>query len=149
MSAAIPLVVFADTREQTIPPFPEGVTVERVTMAEADYTTPLLQGIAAIERKSLLDFASSITHGRERLDDELRRLIPYRWKCIVVEGDLGTLYRESAVHPHSVIGSIASFYARRDCPTLFVLNPAGAARLIAGLLRRWEERLTAEQEGAK
>jgi ERCC4-type nuclease len=147
-TSADPFIIYCDTREQMPPPFPDGVTLERVTMAEADYTTHLLQGIAAIERKSLSDFANSITRDRERFDDELRRLVPYRFKCICVEGDLGTLYRESAVHPHSVIGSIASFYARRDCPTLFVLNAAGAGRLIAGLLRRWEERLTAEREGA-
>jgi ERCC4-type nuclease len=144
-----PLVVLVDTREQTPPPFPEGVTIERASMGEADYTSPALQAIAAIERKSLVDFANSISHQRERLDDELRRLVPYRFKCIVVEGELSQLYRVTSMHRHSILGSIASFYARRDCPTLFVGNPAGAGRLIAGLLRRCEERVLAERaEGA-
>jgi ERCC4-type nuclease len=144
-ASAPAFVVLVDTREQTIPPFPEGVTIERASMGEADYTSVALQGIAAIERKSLVDFASSISHQRERFDDVLRRLVPYRFKCIIVEGELSQLYRVTSMHPHSILGSIASFLARRDCPTLFVGNPAGAGRLIAGLLRRWEERVHAER----
>jgi ERCC4-type nuclease len=145
MTAVVPFTIFCDTREQTPPPFPDGVVLERWTLSEGDYTSPALQGVAAIERKSLGDFASSISRERERLDDELRRFVPYRFKCIVVEGDLSQLYRVTSIHPNSILGSIASFYARRDCPTLFVSNPAGAGRLIAGLLRRWQERLEAEQ----
>jgi ERCC4-type nuclease len=145
-TAPQPLTILVDTREQLIPPFPAGVLVERVTMDAGDYTTPGLQGIAVIERKSVSDFAQSITHSRERFDDEVRRLVGYRWRCIVVEGDLSTVYRESRVHPHSVLGSIASFFARADLATLFAVSASGAGRLIAGILRRWEERLQAEKE---
>jgi len=113
-------------------------------MAEGDYTTEMLQGIAVIERKSISDFASSITHGRERFDDEVRRLMAYRWRAIVVEGEIGEVWRNHAVHPHSVIGSVASFFARADLPCLFAGTPAAGGRLIAGILRRWEERLIAE-----
>ena len=141
---APPLVVLADTREQAIPPFPAGVVVERATLAEADYTTPTLIEVARIERKSVADFASTLSRGRERFDREIQRLQPYRWKCIVVEGDLSHVYRASAIHPHSVIGSIASLFARWEVPTLFIANEAGCGRLIAGLLRRWEERLASE-----
>jgi DNA excision repair protein ERCC-4 len=139
-----PFIILADTREQCVPPFPEGVVIERVTMSEADYTTAALQGVAVIERKSISDFASSITHDRERFDDEVRRLLPYRWRCVVVEGEIGEVWRSSAVHAHAVIGSVASFYARFDLPCLFAGTPAGAGRLIAGILRRWEERLASE-----
>jgi ERCC4-type nuclease len=142
--APTPFVIICDTREQTPPPFPDGVVLERRTLHEADYTTPALADVARVERKSVSDFASTITHGRDRFDREIERLRPYRWKAIVVEGDLSEVYRASLVHPHSVLGSIASFFARHDCPTLFAANPAGAGRLIAGLLRRWEERLHAE-----
>jgi DNA excision repair protein ERCC-4 len=138
------LTILVDTREQTPPPFPDGVRLERATLSEGDYTGHWCQGIAVIERKSLNDFASSITHERERFEDMLRRLSGYRWKCIVVEGELSDVYRERCIHPHSVLGSIASFQARYDCATLFAVNAAGAGRLIAGLIRRWEERLAAE-----
>ncbi len=143
-----PFVVLCDTREQTPIEPPAGVVLERVTMSEGDYTTPLLQGIAAIERKSVSDFASSISHGRERLDDEVRRLLAYRWRAIVIEGEIGEVWRTSAVHPHSVLGSVASFFARSDLPCLFAGTRPAAARLICGILRRWEERLAAESSGA-
>jgi hypothetical protein len=34
--------------------------------------------------------------------------------------------------------------ARWDCPVLFAVNPVSAGRLMAGLLKRWEERLAGE-----
>jgi DNA excision repair protein ERCC-4 len=141
------IVIICDTREQRPPPFPDGITLERATLHEGDYTTPALRAIGIIERKSVGDFAATITHGRDRFDREIERLRSYRWKAIVVEGELGQVYRDSQVHPHSVIGSIASFYARADLPTLFAANPAGAGRLIAGILRRWEERVADEARG--
>jgi ERCC4-type nuclease len=143
-AAPVPMIVLCDSREQRPPPFPEGIVLERATLGEGDYSTPTLRDVAVIERKSVGDFASTITHGRARFDRELVRLGGYRWKAIVVEGELGEVYRSSAVHPHSVIGSIASFFARADVATLFIGNPAGAGRLIAGILRRWEERVASE-----
>jgi hypothetical protein len=59
------------------------------------------------------------------------------------------VYRVSAAHPHSVLGSIASFFARSDCPCLFAVNAHGAGRLISGILRRWEERVAAEAGAAR
>jgi ERCC4-type nuclease len=144
-SEAPPFVILADTREQAIPPFPEGVVIERATLGEADYTTPALRTVAVIERKSVTDFASTLSWGRERFDREVQRLQPYRWRCIVVEGDLTEVYRVSAMHPHSVIGSVASLYARWEVPTIFAGNAAGAGRLMAGLLRRWTERIQGDR----
>jgi ERCC4-type nuclease len=139
-----PFVVYCDSREQCPPPFPEGVVLERVTMSEADYTSPGCEGVGVIERKGS-DFLSSLTHDRERFEDELRRLQGYRWRCLVVENDLTAIFRLSATHPHSIIGSVASLYARWDCPVLFAGNASGAGRLIAGILRRWCERLERER----
>lgn len=144
-SSTEPFVVLADTREQMIPPFPDGVVVERRMLKEGDYSTPLLVDVARIERKSPTDFASTITWGRERFDREVQRLQALRWKAVVVEGELHDVYRASAVHPNAVIGTIASLFARWEVPVLFALNPAGAGRLMAGLLKRWDERLAAER----
>jgi hypothetical protein len=79
-SRAAPFIVLADTPEQTIPPFPPGIVIERRMMKEADYTTPALFDVARIERKSVSDFASTITWGRERFDHEVQRLHALRWK---------------------------------------------------------------------
>jgi len=162
MAATSPLIILVDTREQLIPPFPEGVVVEMTTLHEGDYTTRALDGIAVVERKSESDFTSSLTWGRERFERELERLRTYRWKAIVIEGDLGRLIerwqtdavhagrpkRGHGMHPYALVGSIASLLARWDCPALFVGSSVVSGRLIAGLLRRWQERLETENEKA-
>ena len=138
------MTVLVDTREQCVPPFPPGVTLERRMLKEGDYSTPLLADVARIERKSVCDFASTLSWGRQRFERELDRLRALRWKCVVVEGEITQVYRVSAMHPHSVLGSIASLTARWDCPVLFVGNEAACGRVMAGLLRRWEERYLAD-----
>lgn len=140
------LRIIEDTRCQASLPWPAGVEIERRKLDEADYSTPSLLGIAAIELKRD-DFAAAVGAERERFDREIERLRPYRWKAIVVAEDLINVYRGTMVHPHAVIGSIASWYARHDVPTLFVSNDTTAARLICGLLRRWQERIEAEMAG--
>jgi len=144
MSAAA-LRILVDSREQRPPPFPDGVILERWTLSEGDYTTEALQAIGVIERKSGGDFVSSITHDRDRFEDELRRLQGYRWRCVIVEDDLTAVYRLSQTHPNSILGSVSSLYARWDCPVLFAGNPAGAGRLICGILRRWQGRVETER----
>jgi DNA excision repair protein ERCC-4 len=136
---APPLTVLYDTREQCVPEFPAGVILERATMATGDYTTPGLRTIAAIERKSVGDFASTITWGRERFDREVVRFQPIRFKCVVVEGDIGDAWRVCQVHPHAVIGTVASLFARYQLPVLFAGTAVAAGRLMAGLLSRWEQ----------
>ena len=132
-----------DTREQRPPPLPPGVAVERATLSEGDWTSTLVQGIGVIERKSVPDFAASII-GCERFDDEVRRLLPYRWKVVLVEGSLADVYRARDLRPNAVLGKIASLLARSDLPCVFVESPAACGRMIAGLLSRWEQRLAAE-----
>lgn len=145
MKVAPVLKILIDSRERSVPPWPPGVITQVATLETADYTTEICQGIGVIERKSIGDWASSITHDRERFDDELRRLLAYRFKCIVVEGEITETYRVSAVHPNAVLGACASFFARSDCPVLFAGNAVGAGRLICGILARWDRRLTAEK----
>jgi DNA excision repair protein ERCC-4 len=139
-AAPAPFVILCDTREQQPPPIPEGCVFERHMLKEGDYSTPALKDIARIERKGVGDFASTITWGRERFDREVTRLQGCRWKVVIVEGSIDEVYRVSNVHPHAVLGTIASLLARYDVPVLFAGNPHGCGRLMAGLLRRWEER---------
>jgi ERCC4-type nuclease len=115
------------------------VVVERRTMPESDYTTETLWGIGAIELKRE-DFGAGVGSDRERLDRMIERLAPYRFKCMVVADELTAVYRKTLVHPNAILGTIASWYARHDLPVLFVGNDAAAARVICGILRRWEER---------
>lgn len=146
MKPAATFTVWVDPREKRVPPMPPGVVLEWVWQDAADYTSEKLQGIAALERKSPEDFARSITHERERLEDEVRRLRGYRFKALVVEGNIDDVCRAARVHMHAVLGTVASFLARSDLPVLFAGSPAGCGRLIAGILKRWEERLEDERQ---
>jgi ERCC4-type nuclease len=140
------LTICVDTREGNVPPFPEGVTLLRETMKTADYTSPALRTVAVVERKSVSDFCSTISFGRERFERELERMRSFRFKACVVEGDCSLVMRSSGVHPHAILGTVASMTARWDCPVLFVPNEASCGRIIAGLLARWEKRLREEAD---
>jgi ERCC4-type nuclease len=136
------LTIFCDTREQCPPPFPPGVDVERRTLAEGDYSTPALLDYARIERKSLPDLIASPTFERERFLAEIERLRRFRFRCVVVEGDMGDIVQQryrSQVLPQSIVGSCSSLFAGHGCPVLFAHNPVTAGYVIAGLLRRLED----------
>lgn len=140
--STVPLHLLVDTREQTPPPFPDGVTIERATLAEGDYTTPLLLDVARIERKSREDLSACVTRERDRFVRELERLRAYPFRCIIVEADLGDWYdgrSRSAVHPNAIAGSVCSFFARYGVATVFAHDAHTCGRMIAGLLRRLEE----------
>ena len=124
-----------------------GVTCITKTLPEADLTTEILWKIGAIEIKRD-DFGPAIGGDRERVDRMIERLRPYRFKCILVADDLTSVYRKTQVHVNANLGTIASWHARHDCPVVFCGNDAGAARVAAGLLLRWQQRIEAEKGAA-
>lgn len=130
--------ILVDTREQTPWEF-EGVyfhgemrtfPTRRATLKSGDYTLEGLESFAAIERKSLADFLSSITRGRDRFKREMERLADFRSKAIIVEQPLDDAFnaREfgSLVNPDSIAGTIASWGARYGIQFLFCRNRASA-----------------------
>jgi DNA excision repair protein ERCC-4 len=134
------LIIRIDTREQlALDCWPNGVCTERATVEIGDYTTPWLAGLAAVERKSASDFIGSLTHDRERFDRVLGRAEKLEAFAIVVEASFDEVSVASATDWRSLIGSIASFGAR-GFGTYFVGSRLASARLIAGLLSRWERR---------
>jgi len=58
--------ILVDTREQTPWSFPKTEQVERAGLTTGDYSLAGLEGLVAIERKSLEDFVSCCGKGRER-----------------------------------------------------------------------------------
>jgi ERCC4-type nuclease len=132
--------VIVDSREQNEPPWPKGITTERATLHEGDYTTPLLRGTHVIERKNPADLVASLTWERERFDRELDRLSAYDGVRIVVEASLEHCCTLTATRWEAIVGSWASF-AARNIGLDFAESPVVAGRLIAGTLRRWELRV--------
>lgn len=120
--------IIIDTREQT--PFSFGPEVETTpgTLQTGDYSLAGLEGLCAIERKSLADLVMCCGPERERFKRELQRLRAYRCRAVIVEGDLadvvGHRYR-GEMNPHAVLGSVASWQSRYETPFNFAGQHGG------------------------
>ena len=81
----------------------------------------------AVERKTVSDFMGSITAGRERFENELRRAKHLDFFAIIVEGDLNDCIH-GGMSVDSVMGTVAAFFRRRT-PIIFAGSEANAARI--------------------
>lgn len=139
------VTVVCDNREQL--PFDLApLKMIRGTLATGDYGISGLEDIAAIERKSIPDLLGVIGHGRERFDREVKRLLAYETRAIVVEGSWSSIemkqYR-SQIDPNAAMGSILGWIAM-GLPILFCGDRERAQRFTARLLfiaarRRWRQ----------
>jgi len=118
------LTIIEDTREQTpldFSAFPF-VTVERGTLKSGDYSIKGWESQFAIERKSLADLIGTITHGHERFERELQRLMSFQYAAVVVEApemDLRTGKYRSMLLPRAAVGMITAFEVRYRIPFHF------------------------------
>lgn len=125
-SSTGPATIIIDTREQEPYSFDLrlAATVRRALPA-GDYSIDGLEGIVAVERKTLDDFVSTVIHSRSRFREELRKLGEYRTACVVVEAGLSDVlqrrYRGEA-HPNAVLGSALSIILDFRLPVFFCGN---------------------------
>ena len=137
--------VLVDSREQRALRFPPelGVDCGGATLPAGDYSVRGFTHLIALERKSVADLVSTLSHGRERFENELDLLATYRWKAILIEGDQadieGHVYRSNML-PKSVLGSLRAFYWRWGVPHFWCSDPRGAAEHVAWCARRLEEK---------
>jgi DNA excision repair protein ERCC-4 len=137
-SNAGPVTIIIDTREQEGYSFDSrlAATVRRALPA-GDYSVTGLEGLVAVERKSLDDFVSTVIHNRERFQKELQKLTGYRAACIVVEaGVLDVLlgrYRGGA-HPNAVLGSALSIILDYGVPVFFCSSRQAACQFVQAYL---------------
>ena len=117
-----------------------------------DYSVCGIENRIAIERKSLADLLSSLTHGRERFERELGKAKSYDLFLVVVEcspSDVLEKRYDVDVHPAAAWESICAFSVRH-CPILFGESREYSARLAESLLRKYaREFLKAAEEIAK
>jgi DNA excision repair protein ERCC-4 len=83
-------------------------------------------------RKSVPDLvACCAASNRERFENELHRLRGFRFRRLLIAGDRTEIeagaYR-STIKPAAVLGTLAAFEVRYDCPIVFEPDPASAAR---------------------
>lgn len=148
LSALPPLHILVDTREQTPWVFNEGVTVERVTLSEGDYSLRGFTDSVRVERKSLDDLVGSITVGRERFMAECKRLKDYRRPMIVVEASIDDVIRHnyrSQTIPKSVLASVFAIFVDYGIPTHWAGSSKMAARMVEWMFRRIQDKWSIEE----
>lgn len=134
-----------DTREQ-LPLTLSPLRWERGTLTTGDYTVKGLEREIAIERKSLPDLLGCIGRDRERFDREVKRLIAYPVRALVIEATWQQLeagHWRSGVTPASALGSIFGWIAY-GLPVIMAGNPQQASKYVSRILfisarRRWME----------
>lgn len=105
-----------------------------------------LSTIVGIERKSLSDLIGCVGQERERFDREVRRLIAYPVRCLIVESTWPEIERgewRGKVTPAAAIGSLLGWIAH-GLPVVMTGNHERAGTYAARLLytaarRRWRE----------
>jgi len=121
-----PATIIVDTREQEPYSFdPRLAGAVRRALPAGDYSIEGLEGIVAVERKTLDDFVSTVIHSRSRFREELRKLGGYRAACVVVEAGLQDVLRKryrGEAHPNAVLGSALSIILDFRVPVFFCGN---------------------------
>lgn len=126
-------VIVCDTREQAPLPI-QRLPVIRAGLLTGDYSIAGLEAVFAVERKSVADLvACCAASNRERFENELHRLRGFRFRRLLVIGTRQEIeagaYR-STIRPAAVLGTLAAFEVRFDCPVVFEPDPAAAARRV-------------------
>lgn len=126
-------VIVCDTREQEPLPI-RRLPVIRAGLYTGDYSVAGLESLFAIERKSIADLVSCCAaSNRERFENELHRLRGFRFRRLLIVGERGDIERgeyRSSIRPAAVLGTLAAFEVRYDCPVVFDPDPTTAARRV-------------------
>jgi ERCC4-type nuclease len=133
-----PPTIIIDTREQEPYSFdPRLAAAVRRALPAGDYSVDGLDGIVAVERKTLDDFVSTVIHSRQRFCEELRKLAGYRAACVVVEAGIGDVlqkrYRGEA-HPNAVLGNALSIILDYRVPVFFCTSRQAACHFVQAYL---------------
>lgn len=128
--------VIIDTREQAPLPI-RRLPVIRAGLYSGDYGIAGLEDVFSIERKSVADLVGCcVNSNRERFEHELHRLRGYRFKRLLIIGqrvEVEQKHYRSAIAPASVLGTLAAFEIRYDCPVVWASTPEEGAELV----ERW------------
>lgn len=125
--------IIIDSREQTPLPIRHLPSI-RAGLYTGDYSVAGLENVFAVERKSIPDLvACCCASNRARFENELHRLRGFHFKRLLIVGTRSEIeagdYR-SQIAPAAVLGTLAAFEVRYDCPVVFEATPEAAARRV-------------------
>jgi ERCC4-type nuclease len=124
-------VVLVDTREKDPLPLrdnhPNWIQAERrETLKTGDYSIEGMEGLLALERKSLADLVACTVTYRQRFLASCARLSGFVWKAILVEatfedvkGGIARFDIPSDVHPNSICGTLDAIEAKFEIPVIY------------------------------
>jgi ERCC4-type nuclease len=124
-------VVLVDTREKDPLPLranhPNWIGSERrETLKTGDYSIEGMEGLLALERKSLADLVACTVTYRQRFLASCARLSGFVWKAILVEatfedvkGGIARFDIPSDVHPNSICGTLDAIEAKFGIPVIY------------------------------
>jgi len=139
------ITAIIDTREQ-LPLDLSPLLWMRSTLETGDYSCIGCESIIALERKSLPDLVACVGSERDRFDREIRRLLGYPTRAVVVEAhwsDLEAGQWRGKITPNQAMGSVLGWIAQ-GVPFLFCGSHEAAGKAVARLLyiaarRRYRE----------
>jgi len=149
-------IIVIDTREQNPYKFKGRLTV-RKKLDAGDYSVSGFENEIAIERKSCLDFLSSITRERDRFKKELEKLSKYRLAVLVIESSLSEILNATRpakgkkklgytvpitevkinVSSKAIISTIISIMVRYRIIFYFAENRTDAEKFVIGVLDKF------------
>lgn len=139
------LTAIIDTREQT-PLDLAPLQTEAGSLPTGDYSLKGLEHVVAIERKSLPDLLGCVGRDRERFEKEMRRLLAYPCRALVLETTKEEIKAggwRSKVTVAAVEGSLIG-WEMLGVHVEYAEDHQGASRYVAKALftvarRRWRE----------
>ena len=99
-----------------------GVRVRRGTLQTGDYSLAGLEGLVAIERKSLSDIMACMGRERRRFMAEMERARGYQAFAIVIEAswrDIASGNYRAQVRPQAALATLTAIMARYRIPVIF------------------------------
>jgi DNA excision repair protein ERCC-4 len=132
-------ILVVDTREAKGRGWEQHLTTpfKRGTIKTGDLSIAGLESQVAIERKTLNDLVTCLSHQRARFEENLRRSTGMDYYAVVIEADLSDVAEgrfHSAMSSSSAWESIAALATRYKVPFIFAGNAETAARLAQSLL---------------
>lgn len=134
--------IIVDTREQKPHKFHKSkncLGMEQKKLDFGDYTIEGLENFIIIERKQSIDeLCGNIGKNRKRFEKELERMQVCRYRFIVVEDYLSSIYRRtfSRMKPNAVFETIWAWELKYDVRFIFAGTRKMAHKIIRSLLLR-------------